>query len=75
MIDRSFFQAHGLIFVNKHFKKLAYIINASCEGNCIGFERKKHHIGFLTFKLPASTKNHFMTDQLNIIFEALIFDY
>ena len=34
------------------------ITNATYNGNCVEFERKKqHNIGFPTFKLPTSTKN------------------
>ena len=31
-------------------------------------EKQQHNNGFPTFKLPASTKNIFMTDTLNMIF-------
>ena len=31
-------------------------------------KEKQHNIGFPTFKLPASTKNSFMTDPFNIVF-------
>ena len=32
-------------------------------------KEKLHKIGFPTFKLPANTKEYFMTDPLNIIFD------
>ena len=39
-------------------KHIYITINASHEGTCIEFERKKqHNLGFPTFKLPVTTKN------------------
>ena len=34
--------------------------------------KQQHNIGFPTFKFPASTKNLFMTDPLNTIFDDFI---
>ena len=45
-------------------------MNASFEGICVEFERKKqHNIGFSTFKFETARKyqTYFMTDPLNII--------
>ena len=33
----------------------------------LSFEEKQHNLGLTNFKLPASTKNPFKTNPLNII--------
>ena len=67
MIEQMCSDAHIITLTNQYTSTCTYVKkNASYEGICVEFERKKQYkIGFPTFQFPAST--YFMTDMLCII--------
>ena len=50
------------------------MINASNEGICVEFGRKKHNLSLPTFKLPTSTKTILRLTRLILFWKISVYD-